>query len=467
MHNAEKLRVSAVICIVGPVIAACLATIFMSRSAAAAELVVDAENGPYFLISSAINDAKEGDLITVMKGTYAENVLIDKGLTIVGKDRPAISGCYDKDSVCIQADGVHVEGFVIKGSGLDMMYGYAGVKVLGNSSVVKNNILEDNLFGIYLKNCDGAIIIGNDITGRRDKGLGERGSGIAVYASNYNSISGNKVRTVRDGIYFDHADFNIVKDNEFSDLRYGVHYMYCDDNAFVGNIFKDSAGGVAIMYTERVTFSENLIINNRSGFNAFGLLYKDARDCLAEGNIIVNGVSGIFVEGSHNNIFRKNLVAYNDVAVILYASSMGNEFSENDFIGNLSDLKTVGRAKADWSPGGKGNYYSAYSGYDLDGDGIGDVTHSIQSAFEHLEGGNPLLRLYLSSGAADAMILAEKTFPIISAAREEDKKPFLKPVSQLKLTAHGAGNEGGSIASAFFVLTLLFFALSAGWRLTR
>jgi nitrous oxidase accessory protein len=220
------------------------------------------------------------------------------------------------------------------------------------------------------------------------------------------------------------------------------------------------------MYTERVTFSDNQILNNREGYNAFGLLFKDAIDSVAERNVIVGSVNGIFMDSSHRNRLNNNLVAYNDVGVMLYASSLDNSFSENDFVGNLATLHTVGRADADWTPEGTGNYYSDYTGYDVDGDGIGDRPHRLQDAFEYLEGSRPLLRLFLNSAAADALAAAEQSFPLVPSSEEEDAAPSMRPVSGVKMTyqyeSRGRSSESAVLAGGSVLALLL-----SGWLSRR
>jgi nitrous oxidase accessory protein len=245
--------------------------------------------------------------------------------------------------------------------------------------------------------------------------------------------------------------------------------MYCEDNSFFRNIFRDSVGGVAVMYTERVIFRDNQILNNRQGYNAFGLLFKDALDSVAEGNVIVNSVNGIFLDSSHRIKIRNNLVAYNDVGIMFYASSLENSFGSNDFVGNLATLHTVGRVNADWTPEGLGNYYSDYAGYDVDGDGIGDTPHRLQDAFEYLEGSRPLLRLFLSSAAADALAAAERSFPLVPSSDEEDVAPRMKPVSGVKMTFRYEGSDRprGAGILAGGSLVALMMSMFASWRLRR
>jgi nitrous oxidase accessory protein len=417
-------------------------------------------------ISRALENATPGDTIVVAAGEYHEDLVIDKTVILVGEGRPHIRGLGEGDVVRVTGDDVELRGFSVSGSGVDMLVSDAGIKIYGTRARIIDNHLFDNLFGVYLRGCTEALVENNKIRGRAEVDLGRRGAGVHFFDAHRNVVRGNDIAYVRDGVYFDHSDFNAVEDNRFSRLRYGVHYMYCEENRFYRNVFRDSVGGAAIMYTERVTFSENQILNNREGYNAFGLLFKDAIDSVAERNVIVNSVNGIFMDSSHRNRLNNNLVAYNDVGVMLYASSLDNSFGENDFVGNLATLHTVGRADAEWTPGGSGNYYSDYTGYDVDGDGIGDTAHRLQDAFEYLEGSRPLLRLFLNSAAADALAAAEKSFPLVPSSGEEDTAPSMKPVSGVKITYRYEG-RGESPTSTVLAVGSVFALLLSGWLCWR
>ncbi|MHC4136691.1 MAG: nitrous oxide reductase family maturation protein NosD [Planctomycetota bacterium] len=419
--------------------------------------------GGHATIGAALEAAAPGDTIVVEKGVYEERLVVAKSVKLIGEGDPTIFGGYQGDVVLVRADDVELRGFVVKGSGKRMMTSQAGVKIHGAHARIVGNRIVDNLFGVYLKGCKHALIERNTVEGRADASIGLRGAGIHLFDALHNTIRENRVSHVRDGVYFDHADFNTVERNEFFELRYGVHYMYCKDNSFFDNVFRDSMGGVAVMYTERVTFRGNQMVGNRRGFNSFGLLLKDCIDSVAEENVILNNTRGIFLDGAHRNVLRRNLIAYNDVGIFFYASALKNRFSENDFIGNLSTLYTVGRAKADWTPDGVGNYFSDYAGYDLDGDGRGDTEHRLQDAFEYLVGNRELLHLFLNSAAADALALAERSFPLVPTSDQRDLAPFMKPVSGVSLDLHGTRERGFSLFAAGSVLV---FA-AAGWLLIR
>lgn len=418
---------------------------------------------PLTSIGEAVRQAAVGDTLRVGPGTYREDVRIDKPLELLGEGRPRIVGTGEGDVIVIAADDVVFSGFSVSGSGSTMMTSDAGIKIYGAGVRVIDNDIVDNLFGVYLRGCRDALVEGNRIRGRAEVDLGRRGAGVHFFDAHHNVVRKNDVRFVRDGVYFDHSDFNLVEENEFSHLRYGVHYMYCEDNRFFGNVFRDSLGGVAVMYTERVIFRDNRILDNREGYNSFGLLLKDCLDSVAEGNAIVNNVNGIFLDNSHRNRFERNLVAYNDVGIMLYASSLENVFTENDFIGNLATLHTVGRADAEWSPGGRGNHYSDYAGYDLDLDGVGDTPHRLQDAFEYLTGSRPLLRLFLMSPAADALAAAEQSFPIVPSSDEVDTAPRTTPASGVRV-ATVPGRRRGAPVLLMGSLVALFASGWLSWR---
>lgn len=429
----------------------------------AAETLTVGGSGGFASIGEALNAAAPGDTVEVGAGEYPESVVIEKSLVLSGHGLPRVLGSHQGDVVLVLADDVTVQGFEIRGSGNDMMVSNAGIKVKGDRVRLLGNTIEDNLFGIYLDGARQTLVEGNRIRGRSEVDIGRRGAGIHLYDAHHNTVRRNTVSYVRDGVYFDHSDYNRVEDNHFSELRYGVHYMYCHDNGFYRNVFRDSIAGVAVMYTERVTFADNQIFDNRKGYNAFGLLLKECIDSVAERNLIVNNVRGVFLDSSHRNLLRNNLIAYNDVGVELYASSLENRFSANDFVGNLTTLHTVGRAKADWTPGGVGNYYWNYRGYDLDGDGRGDVRHRLQDAFEYLEGRRPLLRLFLNSAAADALAAAEESFPLVPSSEQQDLAPWMKPVSGVSLNRQASRDQGFPV---FMMLSVLSLAVG-GWAMGR
>ncbi len=427
--------------------------LLLPRPVCAEELRVG-PGGQYASPVAALAAAQDDDVILIAPGTYEGPLVIDRRVTLRGEEHARIFGSNIGSVITIAADNVLIEGLTISGSGKDMMHSDAGVHITADHATIRDCILEDNLFGVMFRLAEHAIVDGNTIRGRGEVGIGSRGAGLHLYDSHNCIIRNNDVKTVRDGVYFDHSNYNVVEDNRFAELRYGVHYMYCESNEFYRNVFRDSVAGAAIMYTNNVQFSENLILNNRLGHNAFGLLFQSCYDCTAERNVIVNNTCGFFLEQAENTMVRNNLVAFNDVGAIVFGSSINTTFEHNDFIQNIATLRTIGRSDMDWGGNDGGNYYSDYEGYDLDADGRGDIPHKLQDAFEHMTGNHPLLELYLSSAAADALVLAERSFPVLPHSEMYDPEPLTHPVSgvRLQLEPGDKARPRGSLALAALAL---------------
>jgi nitrous oxidase accessory protein len=379
-------------------------------------------------LQQRINTAKNGDTVFVEHGIYEGNVVIDRSVTFIGKSKPIIRGYGRGSVVTIAADSCTIRGFAVEHSGGMLMDEDAGILVKSNSNTIEDNDLRDVLFGIYLFHAEHNTVAGNTIRGRKELDLGQRGSGIHIWNSNDNRFTDNTIVDTRDGFYIQYANRTHIENNKVFDLRYGVHYMYADSNVFLNNTFSNNIAGAAIMYSRDILIRRNIFIHNRE-FSSFGILFQDCHNAVIDSNIIADNVIGVFFEASTGNLFRHNLIAQNDAALRMFQNSINNTFTENNFIDNLNPLLIVGkRTEAQWSDNGRGNYWSTYDGYDLDGNGIGDVPMKIQNVFHYLEGINENIRLYLYSPASQALAAATNAFPIIAINQEVDTHPLIAPV---------------------------------------
>lgn len=101
----------------------------------------DGGEGVYTSISDAVAASNAGDTIVVRNGTYTENVLVDKGLTIRAENgTKAVTVTADspeKPVFDLKADGITVEGFSVRGptnehvAGIESV-GYDDCRIIGN-----------------------------------------------------------------------------------------------------------------------------------------------------------------------------------------------------------------------------------------------------------------------------------------------------------------------------------------------
>lgn len=443
--------------------AACAALYCAIVGARAAEL----RAGPgerFATILEAVHRAQPHDVIRVRGGTHVGDLVLDKTVHLTGEGRPVIRGSGKGSIITVRAPECVISGFRVEHSGNSLMDEDSGILLYSNGNQITDNELDDVLFGIYFYGSNGNTARGNTIRGRPRIEQGERGAGLHFWNCDRNHIEENVISGTRDGMYLQNASESVIRRNRIVQVRYGLHYMYSNGNVFEDNFFEDNVAGAAIMYSSRIQLRRNRFARNR-GFSSFGILFQDSTDITVEQNIISDNATGIFAESLRSSTFRGNLISGNDTALEMFASVSGNEFTENNFVANLTPIRVIGRTTSTrWSKDGRGNYWSEYDGYDLDGDGVGDVPFQIRNLFEKMEGNHPRLRIYFQSPAAQALAAAERTFPIMRSAAEADPKPLMRPVDL------GIPTNGGKRWKAAYAVTAASIAgagLLAGMMLIK
>ncbi len=403
-------------------------------------------------LQARIDATPRGGTLEVDPGTHEGDLVIDRPLRLVGRGRPRLVGSGAGSVVRVRADDVTLEGFDIDGrGGGDLGRDSSGIHVSASRATIRDCRITNALFGIYLREADGATVEGCSIRGIPGKDAGEKGSGIHAWNSEGFRFARNEITDVRDGIYIQSSSKGTIVGNVARDLRYGLHYMFSDDNTFEDNLFENGAAGTAIMYSRRIVFRRNRFLHNR-GFASVGLLFKTCDDVLAEDNLIADNARGIFLEGSSRNVFRRNVLAQSDTAIVLYDSCSANRFEANSFVGNLTPLTLVGKRTDTVFAG---NYFSDDDEPDLDGDGRSDRPYRLSSVFDHLRGNLTAADLFSQGFAAAALGTAERTFPVLQRVPVEDASPRARPPALAQVPAPGARRarvHGGGLLGSMAIL---------------
>lgn len=393
----------------GAVLALALAA---SRGGAARWVV--SPQGPFPSLQEAVEKAHPGDTLVVQGGVYRGPLVVSKPLVLIGEQEPVIEGNGVGSVVKLQAPGILFQGFRVRGSGAHLSEENSGIEVLAPHVVVRENTLEDVLFGIYLRKAYGAAVLNNRIEGKALP-LPRRGDLIRVWYSDSVRIEGNTLRQGRDVVLW-FSNHLIVQGNQVSGGRYGLHFMYCDDALIEGNVLSRNSVGAFLMYSRRLHFRRNFVAYNRGG-SGFGIGLKDLDDGVVEDNLIVDNRVGIYVDNSPREIeshclYEGNILAYNDFGVALLPSVRRNLFRDNTFLENEEQVSIQGGGTLHavrW----EGNYWSDYVGYDSDGDGVGDLPYRAERFFENLMDRHPDLRLFLYSPVVQALDFASRAMPLV------------------------------------------------------
>lgn len=374
-------------------------------------------------IQKAIDLAHDGDLILIKKGTYREgNIMVSKSLKIKGENFPILDGENKSEVLTIAANNVTIEGLQIQNVGTSYLEDRAGIRIRKSKNfIIKNNRLRNTFFGIYLEHSNDGIIEGNEVIG---EAVEEMSSGNAIhlwYCKNI-KVENNFVQKHRDGIYLEFVDNSLLKNNVSEDnLRYGLHFMFSNDDDYFNNEFRRNGAGVAVMFSKRINMWENTFEFNW-GKASYGILLKEIYDAEIKNNVFRENTIGIYVEGSTRINYFENDFIRNGWALKISGGCLDNKVTENNFISNSFDLafnSAINNNTFD------GNYWSEYSGYDLDKNGVGDVPYRPVKLFNYVVNKTPEAMVLLRSLFVDIINFSEKVSPVFTPKNVVDNLPSM------------------------------------------
>lgn len=378
-------------------------------------------------LKEAVENARDFDTIFVKKGTYKEyNIGITKPLTIIGEEDAIIDGENNGEIITIQADNVTIDGLTIVNVGTSYTTDFAAVRIVKSENFLIQNLkLKRLFFGIYLEKASNGKVVNNTIIGDAKEEFSS-GNGIQLWYCRNVEVRGNSIHKVRDGIYLEFSDEINISNNISSDnLRYGLHFMFSNHDIYNNNLFENNGAGVAVMFSKFITMKRNTFRKNW-GPASFGLLLKEINDSEITNNIFEENTVGINIEGSNRMNYEDNDFRNNGWAVKVRGACYSNAFKKNNFLNNSFDISY--NSKLNDNSFDK-NYWSSYTGYDLNKDGIGDVPYRPVKLFSYIVNRTPETIILLRSLFIDIIDFSEKVSPVFTPDNLMDENPLLKPVS--------------------------------------
>lgn len=380
-------------------------------------------------IKQAISIADDGDDVVIEGGSYYENnIIIDKKLNVIGRDYPIVDGknIKDKEIFIIQSDSVSITGLKIQNVGPSFVKDIAAIRVKRKKQfAITNNKIFGAMFAIYLEYSDDGLVEGNTIIGEETNVL-SAGNGIHAWYCNNIKISNNIVSKQRDGIYFEFVNDSYISKNTCTDnMRYGLHFMFSNNDTYEQNIFTNNDAGVAVMFSKNIIMHHNKFIQNW-GSSSYGLLLKEIYDGDIYSNIFQQNSVGIQVEGSSRILYKNNEFIKNGWAIKITGGCYDNHIISNNFISNSFDMSLKSSINSNLL---NKNYWSEYSGYDLDNNGIGDVPYRPIKLFNFIVSNTPEATILMRSLFLDIINFSEKVTPIFTPENVLDKNPMMNRIS--------------------------------------
>lgn len=367
-------------------------------------------------LQQIIDSAPEGAVLCLSPGSYQGPLRLAKPLTLWGPPEAIISSHKGGRTISIVADHVRVLGVSIDGSGDRPDQKDAGVFIHANDVVVQGVRVVRALFGIVAERCQRISIDGNEVIGDPAAPIGLRGDGIQFWETRDSLIRGNRLSHSRD-ILLQYSPSNQVVENVCEHGRYGTHFMYSSDGVVRRNRFLSNTVGVFVMYSRSIIVEGNTLAGSTE-FGGMGIGIKESGNISIRDNQLINNHAGLYLDNSpfdrRDSITASdNRMALCDTGVTFLSSAERCTFQRNDFEANRQQVRVEGHGdamKVTW----KENWFDDYQGYDLDGDGWGDVPHELRSYSAQMTAKYPSLLFFRGSSPLAVIEATGRLLPLLT-----------------------------------------------------
>ena len=231
-------------------------------------------NAGFSTISAAVAAANPGATIIVCPGTYAEDVTIEKPLTIVGSAATVAPDPSDSSPLSpltggnngftILSPGVTISGFTVVGASSD------GFMVVGDHATIRGNTVTNNGLGdpsspgngINLDGSSYSVVSGNTVSGSGNGGIQLANDPDAIGVSTICSVLGISCNGITGTATYDSVIGNNVNNNpnacgillvdhdgtdgSASNLADGIHNDVVQGNQVLNNVLQGYGAGILL-----------------------------------------------------------------------------------------------------------------------------------------------------------------------------------------------------------------------------
>jgi parallel beta-helix repeat protein len=319
---------------------------------------IDIEHGPsiwivgdggYQNINEALKVAQPDDIIRVRPGIYNEPVTIDKPITLAGNGPATVY----TSTMIVGANGVTVTGHTFIGiynNATAFDWDYGGIVTRQTSGAnsdsyitqltVSSCIFRNNRQGVFLFGAKNSVVSDCNFYGSyRGVSIGPHKIGTnIVWSSSGNTIKDNNFfNMVGTGIYDGEAvaiwesNSNTISGNRMDGNSYGVSIVSSVGNTVTGNTITNSTYNPVVVTTvsgaNSATISQNTIMDNNEN-----ILIDSSSQVSVTSNTFSNNGGPIEIRGGSSNTITDNTIS--DSSVFLNGTTTntinGNSFASTD-----------------------------------------------------------------------------------------------------------------------------------------
>ena len=312
---------------------------------------VQCPTAAYTSIQAAVNAAQSGNVIRVCAGTYQEQVVIDKSLTleadngviVIPSDVVANSAGSSGSPIAAiilvrNAENVDLDGFIVDGSANGLSGcgpTFIGILYQDASGTIEHNAVRRVRLAPDLPGCQSGnaidvesssggqssvTIADNSVDGYQKNGITANEPGTTVQVTE-NAVTGIGPTTgaAQNGIQIGfgakgHVTNNSVADNVYSPCESAAN---CPSNA----------AGILIFQSDGVRVERNILGSNQVG------IFVAANHVDVGGNTVFHSVAldGIALVGNNNSVTSNDIKSSDDAAVFIQGND--NTIFDNEFTG--------------------------------------------------------------------------------------------------------------------------------------
>ena len=359
-----------------------LSSFLLQDDARKPDLVVDDDkvqcpSATFSAIQDAVNAANPGDLIRVCPGTYVEQVLVDKPLTIQGDNGAIVmpknmtanatgvaSGLPLAVAILVKdAKDVEIGGLIVDGTN-NGITGCSprliGILYQNASGTMKHNAIRHMSLTANLNGCQSGD--GIDVQSSPGEASKVNIENNSVHDYQKNGITGNEIGTTvaiqensvtgvgpttgaaQNGIQVGFGATGSVEGNRVADNVWSpcVSLQQCQFNAT----------GILIFQSDGVEVTHNAVGTNQVGIFIGGQDSKVERNAVFNSQVLVgielagdnnaainnrvvhSDQAGILIQGNNNNV-RENRITEAGIGILKASGSAGNVLSHNLFFATL------------------------------------------------------------------------------------------------------------------------------------
>jgi len=379
-------------------------------------------------LQDAIDKASPHAIIKLQNGIYKGNITITKPLSIVGLgNNVIIEGEQSGSVITITSSHVKLQNLRIRGSG-DHMYAIDAAISMhhADSCEIIQCHISDALYGIDMDMVTNSLIKNNYITSKSFD-IPLRGDGLKLYYSNKNTFDSNIIEKVRD-VTLNYSNENLFTGNQFLSNRFATHISLSHGNLLRDNSYKYNSVSIMLMGAKDTNVSRNIIYSS-NGAAGIGVMIGAVANFLFEKNSVRYNAKALYIDGKEKEKGIKrfiidNEIAYNGEAFHFHATIKDNKIIKNRVYGNIEDVVKDVAGSFDTSNRVMYNYWDRYSGFDRDGDGIGDTPYEVYQYADKLWQYNHTIKFFYASPIMTLLNFLSQLAPFIEPNMiMKDSKP--------------------------------------------